>query len=457
MCIRDSAQPAQPEQPVQPAKPNTTNTTNTTKNATVNPLRELLKATQCQYQAGFGYKYNLTGVMTNTSDDLSIEAFQFGTGAKIYFRFCTGPLKVDACKDKNADIAIVSNGKCHPLNLIDSDPSKTTFFDEKQPTDGFNITFPYNDKELTQRPEGKIVFSFKCAGNDSAQELQNIQGSDDNGTVYITALTRNGCTNKNEALRAIEDFFERAIAKIVKTLKNGKWILAGLLIMLGLCYTFFGYKFLKFMFAAGGFLIGFGFWILVFALFTGVAWWAYVISILIGALCGFIAVKLITCAYIALGGLCGALVGTSIKSAVMKIISFFLVRWFFNLVIVALVIVGAYYAWRLKRPSLVIITSIIGGQLIAWGWWLCFFWTIWLIILIALTFSGVGVWVQWKTKRQVDESEQVLMGSHYTLDSKSGMKIQRSDRSHTNATKNKRGIVCQSTLPTYILFYTFIP
>jgi hypothetical protein len=39
--------------------------------------------------------------------------------------------------------------------------------------------------------------------------------------------------------------------------------------------------------------------------------------------------------------------------------------------IIILMIVGAFAGWKLKRPSLVIITSLIGGSLFGFGLFAC--------------------------------------------------------------------------------------
>eukprot|EP01016_Furgasonia_blochmanni_P046412 TRINITY_DN6682_c0_g1_i1.p1 TRINITY_DN6682_c0_g1~~TRINITY_DN6682_c0_g1_i1.p1 ORF type:complete len:277 (-),score=92.39 TRINITY_DN6682_c0_g1_i1:313-1143(-) len=253
----------------------------------------------------------------------------------------------------------------------------------------------YDIQQITKKPKGTLVFSFRCG--DSA--MGPVLSEERDGIFYVTVPTTSGC-GKVQEFSGLRDVFGK--------LKGLKYALGGILLVLALIYTFLGYKFIKCMFASIGFLIGYGFLMLIFWIFTNLPFWTHIVAILNGCLFGFIAVKLITCAYVLLGAVTGGMLGTSFMTLVQRVVNFFIINWFLYIIIVALVIGGGYIAWKLKRPSLVIITSILGGFLLGLSLLIMFSLAIWILAPISVLFMGAGIFVQWKGKKQVDEAEQGL-------------------------------------------------
>jgi hypothetical protein len=135
--------------------------------------------------------FDLEGVQkANDDKDYEIDAPLLGKGAKLYFRFCSGPVKIEACANTNADIAIVKDGRCEAFHLVDGLVYSTTLADREDPEVGFNLFFDKKNDKLTIDPTGNIIFSFRC-GSDSSK-LTDINGVDKDGNILITATTKNG-------------------------------------------------------------------------------------------------------------------------------------------------------------------------------------------------------------------------------------------------------------------------
>jgi hypothetical protein len=187
------ASPAGPASPETPKSPETPAQESKQEKKAGTTAKELA----CQYPTTSAL-FNLTGVMTEEEDDKSTPLLSLGEGYVLYYRFCSGNLKVAACQDKKTNAAVVHKGECHPIHLQGTGAKFWSSADNANPTQGVNLSYPYVIKGIPDLPEmGTFSFNFQCNNETS---VLTYKGGDFNkkGSFSINLETKNGeCSFKS--------------------------------------------------------------------------------------------------------------------------------------------------------------------------------------------------------------------------------------------------------------------